>query len=57
MRHKGHGFGVLGNRAAAEPSERAQPVIHDDGAGGGEIERKGGRNPREVLAARGKLRA
>jgi hypothetical protein len=49
-----------GNRAAGEPAEAAQAIIHDDGAGRGHVQRKGGWDADEMGAAgdqRGAARA
>ena len=55
VRRLGGRGGALSHRARGEAAERAQAVIHDDGAGGGNVEGKGGRNADEMVAARGKL--
>ena len=55
MRPRLRRLGMLGDGARAEAAKRAQAVIHDDGARGGEIEREGGGDAHQMLAARGKL--
>lgn len=39
------------HRPAGEAAEAAQPIVHDDGPGRGDIEREGGRNADEMMAA------
>ena len=39
-----------GNRAAGEAAEAAQAIVHDDGAGRGHVQRKGGWDADEMGA-------
>jgi len=39
-----------GHRTTGEAAEAAQPIVHDDGAGGGDIERESGRNADKMMA-------
>ena len=48
---------AAGHRPAGEAAEAAQPIVHDDGAGGGDIEREGGWNADEIMAAGDHARA
>ena len=48
-------LGMLGDGARAEAAKRAQAVIHDDGPRGGEVEREGGGDAHQMLAARRQL--
>ena len=47
----------FGDGAGGKAAEGAQAIIHDNGAGSGQIERKSGRNAYQMLAARGKREA
>src|SRR5690349_17341419 len=53
---RGLGLGSCGYRAGAEAAERTQSVVHEDCAGGHDIEGEGGGDAHEMLATSGKLR-
>ena len=52
MGRGGRRLDAFGDGTRGKAPERAQAVIHDDGAGRGDIERESRRNPHEMLAAR-----